>query len=97
MAEAATDVGQRGGFVQPPACGHEVEEIAVPPEVTLRAEPFRRMGLVRFFAGWLHDGSFMQSCRMAKEFCYDLNCLVIRTTGNDRPLGMGTSYRSMTA
>jgi hypothetical protein len=40
MAQTASDVGERSRLVQPPPRGHEIEEVAVPPEIALRAELF---------------------------------------------------------
>jgi hypothetical protein len=38
MTSAATNVRQRRSFVQAPACCHQIEEIAIPPEVALRTK-----------------------------------------------------------
>ena len=44
MTAAATDVGQRTRLAQPLARSHQVEEIAIPPEIALRSEVFYGMG-----------------------------------------------------
>ncbi|MEA3208907.1 MAG: hypothetical protein QOE70_1964 [Chthoniobacter sp.] len=51
LAEAAADVGERCGFVQPPARGPQVQKIALPPIVALLAEVFGGMGLIGYNAG----------------------------------------------
>jgi hypothetical protein len=45
MALPTSDVRKRGGFAQPPALGHEIEEVAMPPEVALRTELLGGVGL----------------------------------------------------
>ena len=40
MADPAADVGQRMSVGESPSCGHQLEEIRVPPEIALPTEIF---------------------------------------------------------
>ena len=44
MAKAAADVGERRSLPQPPARGHQIEEVPMPPKIALGPELFSRMG-----------------------------------------------------
>jgi hypothetical protein len=49
MSEAASDVCKRASLVQPPALGHQVEKISVPPIVPLFAKQLGRMRMSPIF------------------------------------------------